>query len=95
MTGRPILTAEKMRSAEQRAIDGGTSVEELMERAKLLCCNRIPLFRFIIPNLKPLSNAKQSRSNICRVLPHGSLLARLVRELTDLPLMIGVSRLSQ
>jgi len=33
MSGRPILTAEAMRSAEQRAIDGGTSVEELMERA--------------------------------------------------------------
>ena len=33
MTGRPILTAEKMRAAEQRAIAGGTSVEELMERA--------------------------------------------------------------
>jgi len=31
--GRPILTAEAMRSAEQRAIDGGTSVEDLMERA--------------------------------------------------------------
>ena len=33
MTGRPILTAEAMRAAEQKAIDGGTSVEELMERA--------------------------------------------------------------
>ncbi len=33
MTGRPILTAEKMRAAEQAAIDGGTSVEQLMERA--------------------------------------------------------------
>ena len=33
MSGRPILTAEAMRSAEQRAIDGVTSVEELMERA--------------------------------------------------------------
>lgn len=33
MTGRPILTAEKMRAAEQRAVDGGASVEELMERA--------------------------------------------------------------
>src|SRR4051812_22918645 len=31
--GRPILTAERMRAAEQAAIDGGTSVEELMERA--------------------------------------------------------------
>ena len=30
---RPILTAEAMRAAEQRAIDGGTSVETLMERA--------------------------------------------------------------
>ena len=33
MTGRPILTAEAMRAAERRAIDGGTTVEELMERA--------------------------------------------------------------
>ena len=32
-TGRPILTAEAMRAAEQAAIDGGTSVETLMERA--------------------------------------------------------------
>ena len=33
MTGRPILTAEAMRAAEQRTIEGGRSVEELMERA--------------------------------------------------------------
>jgi ADP-dependent NAD(P)H-hydrate dehydratase / NAD(P)H-hydrate epimerase len=33
MTGRPILTADAMRAAEQAVIDGGTSVEELMERA--------------------------------------------------------------
>jgi hydroxyethylthiazole kinase-like uncharacterized protein yjeF len=33
MTGRPILTADAMRSAEQRVIDGGTTVEDLMERA--------------------------------------------------------------
>jgi hydroxyethylthiazole kinase-like uncharacterized protein yjeF len=33
VTGRAILTAEKMRAAEQRAMDAGTSVEELMERA--------------------------------------------------------------
>ena len=31
--GRPILTAERMREAEQAAIDGGTSVERLMELA--------------------------------------------------------------
>src|SRR6476646_3715213 len=30
---RPILTAHPMRLAEQAAIDSGTSVEELMERA--------------------------------------------------------------
>jgi hydroxyethylthiazole kinase-like uncharacterized protein yjeF len=33
MTGRPILTADAMRRAEAAAIDGGSSVEELMERA--------------------------------------------------------------
>jgi ADP-dependent NAD(P)H-hydrate dehydratase / NAD(P)H-hydrate epimerase len=33
MTGRPILTAERMRTAEQAAVDSGTSVEQLMERA--------------------------------------------------------------
>jgi hydroxyethylthiazole kinase-like uncharacterized protein yjeF len=33
MTGRPILTAGAMRAAEQAAIDHGTSVEQLMERA--------------------------------------------------------------
>ena len=31
--GRPILTADMVRAAEQAAIDGGTSVEQLMERA--------------------------------------------------------------
>lgn len=33
MTGRPILTAEAMRTAEQAVIGAGTSVETLMERA--------------------------------------------------------------
>ena len=33
MTGRPILTADAMRAAEQAAIDAGTPVETLMERA--------------------------------------------------------------
>lgn len=33
MSQRPILTAEAMRAAEQAAIDAGTSVETLMERA--------------------------------------------------------------
>jgi ADP-dependent NAD(P)H-hydrate dehydratase / NAD(P)H-hydrate epimerase len=33
MKGRPILTAEAMRSAERVAIDAGTAVETLMERA--------------------------------------------------------------
>src|SRR5437763_8966968 len=33
MSGRPILTAEAMRAAEQRSLARGTSVQELMERA--------------------------------------------------------------
>jgi hydroxyethylthiazole kinase-like uncharacterized protein yjeF len=33
MTGRPILTADAMRAAEQEAIAGTTTVEQLMERA--------------------------------------------------------------
>ena len=33
MPGRPILAAEAMRAAEQSAVDSGTSVETLMERA--------------------------------------------------------------
>jgi hydroxyethylthiazole kinase-like uncharacterized protein yjeF len=33
MNGRPILTVEAMRAAEQAAIAGGTTVEQLMERA--------------------------------------------------------------
>ena len=33
MTGRPILTANAMRAAEAAAIDAGTSIETLMERA--------------------------------------------------------------
>jgi hydroxyethylthiazole kinase-like uncharacterized protein yjeF len=33
MTGRAILGAQAMRLAEQAAVDGGTSVEQLMERA--------------------------------------------------------------
>lgn len=32
-SGQPVLTAEAMRTAERRAIDAGTSVEALMERA--------------------------------------------------------------
>ncbi|MGE5563635.1 MAG: NAD(P)H-hydrate dehydratase [Bacillota bacterium] len=33
MSGRPILSTTRMRAAEQAAIDAGTAVEELMERA--------------------------------------------------------------
>src|SRR3954451_3384540 len=33
MSGRPILTTEAMRAAEQQAISRGTSAQELMERA--------------------------------------------------------------
>lgn len=33
MSGRPIITADAMRAAEQAAFDNGSSVEQLMERA--------------------------------------------------------------
>ena len=47
MTGRPILTAEAMRAAEQKAIDGGTSVEDLMERAGIALAEAV--YRFAGP----------------------------------------------
>ncbi len=47
MTGRPILTAEAMRAAEQAAIEGGTSVEQLMERAGAALAEAI--YRFAGP----------------------------------------------
>ena len=45
MIGRPILTAEAMRAAEQAAIDGGTSVEQLMERAGAALAEAVYRFR--------------------------------------------------
>jgi hydroxyethylthiazole kinase-like uncharacterized protein yjeF len=47
MTGRPIFTAEAMRAAEQGAIDGGASVETLMERAGAALAEAI--YRFAGP----------------------------------------------
>lgn len=44
MTSRPILTAAAMRAAEQAAIDGGTSVEMLMERAGTALAHAIARF---------------------------------------------------
>ncbi|HEY7005599.1 MAG TPA: NAD(P)H-hydrate dehydratase [Sphingomicrobium sp.] len=51
MTGRPILTAEKMRAAEQAAIDGGTSVEQLMERAGTALAEAVYRFAGPMPAL--------------------------------------------
>jgi len=47
MMGRPILTAEAMRGAEQAAIDGGISVETLMERAGVALAEAV--YRFAGP----------------------------------------------
>ena len=47
MNARPILTAEAMRAAEQAAIDGGTSVEQLMERAGAGLAEAV--YRFVGP----------------------------------------------
>ena len=51
MTGRPILTAAQMRAAEQAAIDGGTSVEELMERAGAALAEAVYRFAGPLPAL--------------------------------------------
>jgi hydroxyethylthiazole kinase-like uncharacterized protein yjeF len=51
MTGRPILTAEAMRAAEQRAIDGGTTVEDLMERAGAALAQAAYRFAGPVPTL--------------------------------------------
>lgn len=51
VTGRPILTAEAMRAAEQAAIDGGSSVEQLMERAGEALAEAVYRFAGPIPAL--------------------------------------------
>jgi hydroxyethylthiazole kinase-like uncharacterized protein yjeF len=51
MSGRPILSAEAMRAAEQAAIDGGTSVEQLMERAGAALAEAVYRFAGPMPSL--------------------------------------------
>jgi hydroxyethylthiazole kinase-like uncharacterized protein yjeF len=51
MTGRPILTAERMREAEQAAIHAGTSVEKLMERAGAALAEAVYRFAGPMPAL--------------------------------------------
>ncbi|HET7576180.1 MAG TPA: NAD(P)H-hydrate dehydratase [Sphingomicrobium sp.] len=51
VTGRPILTAEAMRAAEQAVIDGGSSVEQLMERAGEALAEAVYRFAGPIPAL--------------------------------------------
>ena len=51
MTGRPILTAERMREAEQAAISEGTSIEELMERAGAALAEAVYRFAGRMPAL--------------------------------------------
>ena len=48
---RPILTTEAMRSAEQSAIDGGTPVETLMERAGVALAEAAVCYAGAIPAL--------------------------------------------
>lgn len=50
-SGRPILTAERMRSAEQSLIEAGTSVEELMERAGSALAEAVYRFAGPLPTL--------------------------------------------
>ncbi|HYX48002.1 MAG TPA: NAD(P)H-hydrate epimerase, partial [Sphingomicrobium sp.] len=51
MVGRPILTAEAMRAAEQSAIDRGITVEQLMERAGAALAEAVYRFAGPIPAL--------------------------------------------
>ena len=51
MSCRPILTAKAMRDAEQAAIDGGTSVEQLMERAGASLAEAVYRFAGPLPAL--------------------------------------------
>lgn len=51
MTGRPIITADAMRSAERAAIDAGASVEQLMERAGAALAEAVYRFAGPMPAL--------------------------------------------
>jgi hydroxyethylthiazole kinase-like uncharacterized protein yjeF len=51
MTGRPILTADAMRATEREAIEGGVSVEQLMERAGAGLADAIHAFAGPLPTL--------------------------------------------
>src|SRR5205809_395525 len=48
---RPILTGEQMRAAEQAAIDAGTGVEDLMERAGAALAGAVYRFAGPLPAL--------------------------------------------
>ena len=48
---RPILTAEQVRAAEQAAIDAGTNVVELMERAGAALAEAVRRFAGPLPTL--------------------------------------------
>ncbi len=50
-SARPILTTHQMRSAEQEAIDAGTSVEELMENAGAALAEAVYRFAGPVPAL--------------------------------------------
>lgn len=51
MTGRPILTTDAMRAAEQAVIDRGTTVESLMERAGAALAEAVYRFAGPMPAL--------------------------------------------
>src|SRR4051812_50199649 len=51
MSGRPIVTAAEMRAAEQAAIDGGSPVETLMDRAGTAAAEAIWRYAGPLPTL--------------------------------------------
>lgn len=72
--GRPILTADQMRAAEQAAIDEGTSVETLMERAGAALAEAVWLYAGKLPVLLlcgPGNNGGDGRVAARRLLARG------------------------
>ena len=74
---RPILTAKQMRSAEQNAIEAGTSVEELMERAGSALAEAVYRFAGPLPALSWLGRAimvvtVMSQQGACRTRSSGA-----------------------
>jgi hydroxyethylthiazole kinase-like uncharacterized protein yjeF len=74
VSGRPIVTAAEMRAAEQAAIDGGTPVETLMDRAGTAAAEAIWRYAGPLPTLVlcgPGNNGGDGYVIACRLAERG------------------------